>query len=206
MNWLQDRNEILTLDFNQIWIDDEKENDLLPFLKEYGKTVEGVEPPEGSSFAGTRQLADTKELKVLDYNQPLDIPLSENAKLTGIGWIDDRLHVQIHLVGEAIQTSDGLEHMGATANAVCSVAENEDSLIWYDEDGDGFFDWLEYVFDAQPEDVEQSQLTSTVWEHKEILEDNWEIQVPINMLLPENGEDTESQEETTNQETAVPAG
>ena len=192
-NPLRTEDDIFTVGIKQVCIERYKQIDLIPFLKEYGKNVEGIEMPElHPAFSKTAR----QGMKILDYTQPLDISLLENVKLTGIGWIDDQLHTQIHFTAEPIRTSDGVGHSGAGVNIHDSVSG--EGVVWplgWDDNGDEFPDWMESVIDVRQEDAEDLRLTAEVWENKEIVDDNWEVQVPIDMLLPETGAEPAAQEE-----------
>jgi len=172
----------LTFKTNQIGVSEEKSIDLIPFLKEYGKKTEGIEPPElHPAFSKTSYPG----LRILDYTQPLDIPLMENVKLTGIGWIDNRLHTQIHFTADPIWTSDDTGYAGAGVNVYNSVTNDVVWPLGWNDNGDEFPDWMESVMDVRPEDLERLTLTADVWENKEIVEGNWEIQVPADMFQEE---------------------
>ena len=56
--------------------------DLVPQLKEYGTTSEGIDPPEGLQEGWFESYSVTEDLKVLDYTRPLNIPLKGIEKTT----------------------------------------------------------------------------------------------------------------------------
>ena len=64
----------------------------------------------------------------------------------------------------------------------------------WDDSGDSFPDWFEYVLDIKPEDNEQRWLTVEVRNIRGVVEDNWEIEIPVNMLLKETAEETAKQD------------
>ena len=81
--------------------------DLFPLLKQYGKTEKGVTPPRPDERYQDSP-AVPEDVKILDYQQPLDVRLFGNIYLTGIGWIDDQLHIQFHNRGsEYIEMRNG---------------------------------------------------------------------------------------------------
>ena len=113
-------------------------------------------------------------------------------KLTGIGWIDDQLHTQIHFTADPIRTSDGVGHSGAGVNIHDSVSS--EGVVWplgWDDNGDEFPDWMESVIDVRQEDAEDLRLTAEVWENKEIVKDDWEVQIPLEEVLAEDEITTE---------------
>ena len=87
-NPVQDMNETFTVGVETITIEQQEGTDLLPLLQRYGKTVEGIQRPAQVLRRSSTQAAVPNDLKVLDYNQPLDIPLFKDVCLSGIGWID----------------------------------------------------------------------------------------------------------------------
>ena len=166
---------------------------ILPFLEKYGKETEGVNAPENARLTGDGE--STENLKVLDYTNPLDVPLTQTAKLTGIGWINNQLHVQMHAAEETIQTERGTSFPATTVSVYDPFSSQSGYLAQWDENGDWFMDWYEFVLDIRPENAAQRWICAEVRETKGVVDDNWEVQVPIDMLLPETGVDTAVQEE-----------
>ena len=86
----------LTFEAADLGITQEVKIDLLPYLREYGKTSDGVKAPEDASVYST--LGDVnyaRSVKVLEDTDPLNVNLYKDVYLTGIGWINDQLHVRI---------------------------------------------------------------------------------------------------------------
>ena len=166
---------------------------ILPFLEKYGKETEGVNAPENARLTGDEE--STENLKILDYTNPLDVPLTQTAKLTGIGWINNQLHVQMHAAEETIQTESGTSFPATTVSVYDPFSSQSGYLAQWDENGDWFMDWYEFVLDIRPENAAQRWICAEVRETKGVVDDNWEVQVPIDMLLPETGVDTAVQEE-----------
>ena len=191
-NPLRMEKDAFTVGIEQVCVSRYKQIDLIPFLKEYGKNEEGIELPElHPAFSKTAR----EGMKILDYTQPLDISLLENVKLTGIGWIDDQLHTQIHFTADPIRTSDGAGHAGAGVNVYNSVTNDVVWPLGWNDNGDEFPDWMESVMDVRQEDAEDLCLTAEVWENKEIVEDDWEVQIPMDMILSETDADAAVQKE-----------
>ena len=91
----------VNLDLSDLQVIEYTEINLLPYLKEYGTEQEGIDPPalqprhyRNEDGSVTEKIPEAD--KILDYTRPLDIPLYKTFTLTGIGWIDGKLHVQIH--------------------------------------------------------------------------------------------------------------
>ena len=173
--------------------------DLLPFLKEYGNVTEGVEAP--AEAVSIYDFVNRKDLKVLDYKNPLDVELGKDVYLAGIGWIDDQLHVQIYDMQPY-----GLEigqmytkPLNCSVNAffpeqidnrpiLGDIVNLKNDLIRRDE----------YIFDVSPDETDNMVLYADMTEVLEVLRDNWEVRIPLEDILAEG-------EDTTNQETAAPA-
>ena len=184
-----------TIEVKTNWISatDEKEIDLIPFLKEYGKDEAGVALPELLKNPTIQEISYPDVDKVLDYKHPLDISLWEGTKLTGIGWIDGRLHIQVN------STWDGEP---VSVNIYTPVQHQYYRPLEWVDDNNYNATVQEFVLDVNPEEIEQSTLTVGIIKTKASLNDSWELQVPISILLPETGADTAVQEEAA--ETANP--
>ena len=214
---LQKKDSKLTFGIDNISIWDEKDIDLTPYLRECDKNAEGIELPEVDKNPTIPEASYPDVEKILDYKHPLDISLWEGAKLTGIGWIDGRLHVQVQCTQDIMPIGDDEEAWVEAQVNLSTLAAHQyyRPLEWRDT-SDWSLSGKELVLDVKPEDMEQSELTANIRKQKGLLKDNWELQVPISMLLKETGEDTVVQEaataeilaegeDTTNQETAAPA-
>ena len=159
-------------------------------LDAYGNTSEGVELPEHAGYS--RPTNWQKEMKVLDYSRPLDIPLNDEADgkkvlLTGIGWIDNQLHIQIH-------DADGCMQLGSYINSFsfpvqCNYKNRsffdsypQTALIAWDEDSDYNLDWVEYVIECKPEEVAEMEYTLDLTYVKEMLDGEWEFSIPLEQI------------------------
>ena len=183
----------ITFGIDRVNFEKDKSIDLLPFLKEYGKETDGVNAPGNArSFADGES---TEGLKVLDYTNPLDVFLAETATLTGIGWIDNQLHIQLHTATDNIHTESGTSFPATSVHVYDPFSSQSGQVVEWDDSGDWFPEWYDYALDIKPEDVEQRWLVAEVREVKGVVEDNWEIQVPVSMLLPETGAEPAAQEE-----------
>ena len=167
--------------------------DLVPLLKQYGKETEGVEPSSiGKWFVagGHEDFRMPENLKLLDPRQPLDIPLAREAVLTGIGWIDGQLHVQVHLTDmKRVSTDAGsntnwdvdiLDYFSGTGFFEAKV-----SPVKWDDTGDGETDWIEFILDCKPEDIDRISLEAEVTERTDTIEGNWMFELPFSAIQPE---------------------
>ncbi|MBR6442793.1 MAG: DUF4179 domain-containing protein [Clostridia bacterium] len=162
--------------------------DLLPILKEYGKTTEGVAAPASLGRGWQAEDApalpeDLSTLKLLDYNNPLNIPLRENMVLTGIGWIDNRLHAQIHYTGSypVVDRNDGTETWYAYfANMIGENWLSCSTLSWCDPGSDNY-SWQEVIWDSTPNDV--SNLLSVFIDFPvDVIEGTWAVEIPASAI------------------------
>ncbi len=176
---------------SDIRIIEEKTVDLVPLLKQYGKTEEGVKAPALEGNYDPDDPAVPDDVKVLDYKQPLDHVLFRDLCLTGIGWIDNQLHIQFHNRGR-----DFIEMVNGRGSA-CSVwfdhsvsgRTYEETSVGYsplqwDGDNDGWSDWTEFIVNCSPDESDNLEMSAQVSVTNEIMEDNWCVQIPLNLICP----------------------
>lgn len=173
--------------------------DLAPLLEQYAVTTEGVTPPElitnysvAAGYEVPPQLIRPDSLKILDYQNPLNVdllpgnPSCEGIKLTGIGWIDGKLHVQLHSENSHKVNIGGGERSSwyASGSDVLpdSVCPRWNPVQW-DENGDMWGDWAELVFDGTPETLKKYSSLITLYTVEEVLEDTWAFDFPISQIL-----------------------
>ena len=178
----------LVAGFDSIRVNENSDRiDLLPLLKEHGRTEEGVTPPRLEKHYGDVEVP--KDLKVFNYRKSQDIPLFRDVCLAGIGWIDGRLHVQLHKTGlDVIDMKNG-RASAYSAGVSCYVndkadgsAYNDYSPLNWDGNSDGWPEWSEYVFNCQPEDVDRMELEASVCVTDKILEDDWSFEIPMDLI------------------------
>ncbi|MBP5727574.1 MAG: hypothetical protein J6Y48_10925, partial [Clostridia bacterium] len=159
--------------------------DLLPLLKEHAGTEEGVAPPEDARAFTDVVVPVTDDMKVLSYEAPQEaIPLFGNISLSGIGWIDGQLHVQLYN-----QNRDA--NKGVRMSVYCYVDDEnvraDTGLITWDEQ-------TEYVFNCDPDDVDRMTLDADLSEYGERLYDDWTVEIPMNLLLQKDAGETAEKE------------
>ena len=182
--------------------------DMVPYLKEYGKTEKGIEltsPLDTYCWYG-QDVEEDKTWKVLDYTHPLDIALDEDITLTGIGWIGDELHAQIHFTGnrgmisergyEGIRFETWLGDYGVRTDEEGEYTGYELAMLAWDDTGDGLPDWVEYVMTGTPEDADRTLFEVELETFESFVEDSWIIEVPFGLLRQdaENSGETEYEE------------
>ena len=181
--------QTVTVKAPNIRLEEEAEINLIPLLREHGKTEDGVRMPRLlDSYPDQSGLP--KDLKVLDYNKPLDIPLFKDVKLSGIGWIDDQLHIQFHNTGRCgVTEGDSWYNAWSTWIDGQNWTEIGYSDLDWDENSDSFPEWTEYVINVKPDEAENLELTVHILVLKEILTGNWQVEVPLNQIWAESDEE-----------------
>ena len=179
--------------------------DLLPLLEKYGNATESIEAPaeviSAYSSGNFGESLTRKGMKILDYTKPLDVELGKDVCLTGIGWIDNQLHVQIS-DGQQYELVIGQQYFNPL---YCSVGayfpgqpddqlDNVDEVYWRD----GETERREYVFNCRQDQADNLDLHANMTEITDVVRDNWEVRIPLESILAED-------EETTGRETAAPA-
>ena len=180
----------VSVGISEVWINEEKRIDLLPLLEQYGKTEEGAAPPLLDNYGFDPERPSVPEdVKILDYTQPLEIPLSGGVCLTGIGWIDGQLHVQFHNGGmDFVNMRSGRgSAWSAWAYAYAWEKAYEDTFVDYsplrwDGNNDGWPDWNEYIFNCGPEETEQMEAYAEITVTQAILEEDWTVRVPLDLV------------------------
>ena len=192
-----------------VWIKEEEIIDLVPLLKQYGKTEQGIAPPELEERRhSSEETPVPKDVKILDYHQPLDIPLFKDVCLTGIGWIDGQLHVQFHNKGrEYIDMRNG---RGSAASVWVSESvygktyaetDVDYSPLRWDLNDDGWTEWYEYIINCRPEEAEKLELSAEISVCSRILEDDWSVRIPLKQIC--TGENAGGDEAKTESSTAA---
>ena len=116
----------------------------------------------------------TGDMKVLSYDASQEkIPLFGNVFLSGIGWIDGQLHVQLYVQQPVLNKGYGMSAYGAVDG---ENVQADVGMISWDE-------WSEYVFNCDPDDVDRMTLETHLTEYEESLYDDWSVEIPMNMLL-----------------------
>ncbi len=162
--------------------------DLLPILKEYGKITEGVAAPAGLWKEWQDESApalpeDLSTLKLLDYNNPLNIQLRENMILTGIGWIDNQLHVQMHYTGTYPVVDKGDRYETWYAYFANMIGENWlscSTLRWCDPGSDDY-SWVEVIWNTTPNNI-LDLLSVYIDFPVDVIEGTWAVEIPARSI------------------------
>lgn len=176
--------------------------DLKPLLEEYGKEVKTAQAPDNA-----RALMEKPPVNrtILDPAANLKIRLNDYTELSGIGWIDGQLHAQIHYLRESMKTyDDGTLYSPAFCQILMLGADGVSPLYsvyrdhpedvnfgWqWDDNGDWFSDWEEFIFPCTPAEVRDGtlQALTTYYEKAEAIDGNWYVKIPLRMIQFENTE------------------
>ncbi len=160
--------------------------DLLPLLEQYGKNVQAAEQPKRLQLAGAANTFPAKDMKFLDYTQPLDIPLLGDVCLSGIGWIDGQLHVQYHYKGEPTYKAGSVTSSDTWTVFVYSSADDLNySPVQWDANLDGYAEWEEFIYDVKPEEIDDLVLNAGIRVLNEVLDDGWMVEFPLKTVCPD---------------------
>ena len=194
---IQPDSRYVSIMINHIKIIGETKTDLASLIEQYGRTAEGTEPPE---LLYTSPV-DLKK-NVLDFHNPLDIPVDEDVTLTGIGWIDNELHVQLHMTDRVIRAFAAKSDAGNSyvdGIQYCETGFEEES---WDEDGNGRGDWAEFISEVKPEEKDSVKAEIRIQKYIESVTDDWEIQIPLNQIMAGGSQETDESAENIPEQTA----
>ncbi len=149
------------------------------------------------SFDG--EVTQTPEtLKLLDYTRNQEIPLQEHYALSGIGWVDGLLHVQLHYIDNGIRLNqDGTDGWYPVTGFVFMQLENGLSPNYAHREnlpgaiycvnlgtGADLPEWQEYIFACDPSEVQEGKLEAQITRNEtvSVLEGDWSVRVPLRMI------------------------
>ena len=192
-NPVEHEDRTVTAKIGHIWFRKTEETDLNPILMKYGKEEEGIEA-EGEIFRAARESG----VKVLDNSNPLNIPLGKSdILLTGIGWIDGKLHVRVQNKGRENRvwgpdlyisnveiTATPLNDDGSDPANRYDYGSAALPIEWYDNDAGKVYQ-REDILNCAPEDMARVQLTALVSIQESALSDDWSVEFPLSMICAE---------------------
>ena len=176
--------------------------DLHPMLETYGETpaVLPASQADVRLFWGfNTEIPEMPEnLKVLDYTRNPEIRIQEHVAISGIGWIDGQLHVQIHYIDNSmIRNKAGtvfyppvrvhiLTQLADGWSPWRRYADRLQEMVFCvrmggDEDQP---EWEEYIFPCSPAEIQEGTLEAqiTLNDTRKTLEGNWSVNVPLRMI------------------------
>ncbi len=161
-------------------------------ILQQAKVTEGVDLPANiSDRKKTGPDAPDLPKKVLDYTRPRDFRLSNDLLavneilLTGIGWIDNQLHIQVHHTGKSKFRVDGDSYISWSAEMNVQVRgqEQDCAVIGWDDTGDAESDWLEFVWNITPEDYSIAKVEAVLKQLAAEDRAEWTFRVPVRSVL-----------------------
>ena len=178
--------------------------DLLSLTNGQDYKVESVPVPSGSPLLyGDGPLDDAAGQEspvpaVLSPANSLRIPLAENVELSGIGWVDGKLHVQVHLSDYLMHVeADGFiaDHVRYSCfvkihdregnEVICDDGSGEQRLEW----AEGSDLWVEQIFPVGQDAVKNctldAEISTMVTAREELLRTMWMVSFPTNMIREE---------------------
>lgn len=186
------------LEADDVYIYEDETVDLKPLLERYRNTAEGIDPPADAwpYHNGIQGDLVPQDLKVLDFENPVNVRLGGkgNLLLTGIGWINGELHVQIHEADPAFCEThdDGISLIRRNSVAISNRSgEGEpfgysgDSPYAWNGSGGRWDEWLEFVLGSAPEDEETMTLTAELSYATRTVRDTWEFRIPVSAIRAE---------------------
>ena len=139
--------------------------------------------------------------KVLNPENNLHIPIAEDVELSGIGWIDGNLHVQIHMSNwHAFGTTRSLCYIDLRDQQGKDVRETEGFYEQLLRDTPYYFwgvnwrnggeeQWIEKIFPVFPEDMDQYMIYCEIEDlqtkYEELLNSEWTVSFPVNLIQAE---------------------
>lgn len=164
---------------------------ILPLLEQYGTSFEGVPFPEKGHEVVYPTGTSPYEISYLDSSLSLEQPFSDEPAmkdllLGGIGWNDGRLHIQVHNADKNLKIRSGNHYTGPVtirrANRGSNIGSGNTINLMWDEDGDNNMDWVEFVIECKPEELEELDYYLDLSYIREILEGNWEFNIPLDQI------------------------
>jgi hypothetical protein len=191
--------------------------ELLPLMDGQEYKVDPVSCPEKLFKTGTVVLDDEsarnpKELpKILNPENSLGIPVIDGIELSGIGWVDGMLHIQLHIpdylssANTKHTSSEYARYMWNISLLATDPDGSQRSVTWSDEPFSGllkesrfFYDelnwqdgdalWIEKIFPVSPDDMDLYTVEGsfdTCDMYPELSQYEWRVSFPSDMILME---------------------
>ena len=176
--------------------------DLHPMLETYGETP-AVLPASQADVRfvwgfNTEIPEMPEDLKVLDYTRNPEIRIQDHVAVSGIGWIDGQLHIQIHYIdnGMVWNKARTVGYPPVRVHILTQLADGwspwrrymdqlEDMVFCVRMGGDEDQpEWEEYIFPCSPAEIREGTLEAeiTLNDTRKALEGNWSVNVPLRMI------------------------
>ena len=176
--------------------------DLHPLLEQYGESAAAIPASEAKiRLIGTVDgLAEQapENLRLLDCTRNPEIRIQEHVTVSGIGWIDGLLHVQLHYTdNELVWIRQGEEGYYPVYGRVLMQLEDARSALFVHREKlpngiccvnlggtEDFPEWQEYIFPCDPSEAENGKLEAQITLNNtlEVIDGNWAVKVPLRMI------------------------
>jgi hypothetical protein len=176
--------------------------DLHPMLETYGETPAVLPASQADVrfvWGFNMEIPEMPEdLKVLDYTRNPEIRIQDHVAISGIGWIDGQLHVQIHYIDNDMvwNKTRTVGYPPVRVHILTQLADGwspwrryvdqlEDMVFCVRMGGDEDQpEWEEYIFPCSPAEIQEGTLEAeiTLNDTRKALEGNWSVNVPLRMI------------------------
>ena len=210
----------ITLMLTGITVSESYSRELLSLMDGQEYKVDPVSCPEKLFKTGTVVLDDEsarnpKELpKILNPENSLGIPVIDGIELSGIGWVDGMLHIQLHIpdylssANTKHTSSEYARYMWNISLLATDPDGSQSSVTWLDEPLSGllkesrfFYDelnwrdgdelWIEKIFPVSPDDMDHYTVEGDFEardRYPELNQYEWRVSFPTDMILMEADE------------------
>lgn len=203
-DYLPTRSDNQPITFRISYLIPDEFTDLHPLLEEYGSAPETTAAPgnalihraESNNFNDV-QILKPEEVVILDPAKGPNLEINEYVRLTGIGWVDGKLHVQLHYPDIHMQPvgSSGTEEFYPVYAQVYiptpldydisdghGLVKAATEVLWWSEKPDNDMEYAEYIIECDPAELEQTDFLLQVHRYDRALEGNWEVTIPYRMI------------------------
>lgn len=154
------------------------------------ETVPIPRPVRGIAGKEEAEFNKAGSLKVLNPENSLEIPVTEGVTLTGIGFSEGILHVQMRYDDIFHTDNHGYVILKDKTGNEYGTEEGADgifSVSWFDRETNGvsFSDsWEEYFFAEYPENLSDAVLIGEFFTADPATEGNWTVTFPLDDIRP----------------------
>ena len=170
----------------------EQEIDLTPLLGNISQSA-AVLPGKLRGWGGSQVIPAraAEQVKVLDPQNSLEIPVINGVTLTGVGLVNGILHVQMRY--DDILHTDNHGFLTLYDQAGNQYGHGElpngiSSLSWFEKDRSGISSsnsYQEYLFANYPQNLDELVLKGTFTTADPATEGNWQVTFPLSLIAKE---------------------
>lgn len=198
-------NEKIRLAIPYLFLEDQAVTDLHPILEAYRGNPAVIPASEADVLRYASRSGNVEKapegLKLLDHTKNPEIPIHEHAAISGIGWIDGTLHVQVHHINnDMVQDGEGENgYYPVYCHIMMQLADGWSPWARYSDNPDAVLngvycvlmgsnedmpEWSEYIFPCEPSEVPGAKLEAQVRLSDSFLtlQGFWTVSVPLSMI------------------------